>query len=67
MDWSLIPLIFIPTVLGGVFQTLTGFGSGILLMMVLPLFIPLLQASAISTVTGLCLTLSLGISLRKHA
>ena len=67
MDWSLIPLIFIPTLLGGVFQTLTGFGSGILLMMVLPLFVPLLQASAISTVTGLCLTFSLGMSLRRHA
>ena len=67
MDWSQIPIIFIPTLLGGVFQTLTGFGSGILLMMVLPLFVPLLQASAISTVTGLCLTFSLGMSLRRYA
>lgn len=67
MDWSLLPLIFVPTLLGGVFQTLTGFGSGLLLMMVLPLVMPILQASAISTVTGLCLTLSLSISLRKHA
>ena len=52
MEWSLIPLIVISAVLGGAFQTLTGFGSSILLMMVLPLFIPLLQASSISTVTG---------------
>jgi len=66
MDWTLASVIFFPALFGGFFQTVAGFGSGILLMMILPAFLPILQAAAISSITAIYLTGTLALSLRDH-
>jgi len=52
---------------GGVIQTTTGFGYGIFVMLFFPLFLPLLQASALSSMIGMWLSATLAWRYRKHA
>ncbi len=49
-------VVFLAAVLAGVIQTVTGFGSGIFMMLFFPAFFPLLKASALSSSIGLMVT-----------
>ena len=52
--------------LGGAVQGATGFGAGIVQMIFLPLFLPLLQASSLTTIINIWFSLILFIQYRKH-
>ncbi|MDO4460379.1 MAG: sulfite exporter TauE/SafE family protein [Clostridia bacterium] len=51
--------------LGGLVQGITGFGSGIIMMMAFPFFFALPQAAGISGICSLFMTLTLAIKYRK--
>ena len=51
----MLAILFIVAILAGLLQGLTGFGSGIVLMLVLPHYFPILESSAIAGVIGLFL------------
>ena len=53
-------------VLAGIVQGVTGFGSGIVLMMVLPMFFPLPQSAGLSTAICLFLNAMMVYTYRKH-
>lgn len=57
----LFPLCF----MAGLIQTVTGFGSGVVIMLVLPLLMPLIEASTISNSITLFLCTSLAWQYRK--
>lgn len=60
-------LILFPLCLAaGLIQTLTGFGSGVVIMLVLPLLVPLIEASTISNSITLFLCTSLAWQYRKN-
>lgn len=59
-------LIVLITFLAGIVQGVTGFGAGIVMMMILPTFFSLPQSAGISTAIGLFLNLSMVITYRKH-
>lgn len=63
MSWYLIILI---SVIGGVIQTITGFGGGIFLMLFLPYYYSMLQAPAISASIATGLTIMLTWQFRKY-
>ena len=50
-------LLFLVSGISATVQTVTGFGYGIIVMALTPLFLPLEQALAISTTTSLCLNI----------
>lgn len=64
MDFKLIA-VFSGAVIGGISQSLTGFGCGVLLMIFMPLLYPLLQASAVTSAVCIALTVSLAVRFRK--
>ena len=51
--------VFLPCIIGGIIQATTGFGSGIFVMLFFPLFLPILQSSALSTLVGAYACLSI--------
>lgn len=53
-------------VCAGVVQTVTGFGAGIVLMLVMPHFFDMLSASAITSAISLGLTVSLAVQFHKY-
>lgn len=59
--------VFAASIGGSIVQTTTGFGYGIFVMLFFPLFLPLLQASALSTIISMCLSASLAWKYRRHA
>lgn len=59
-------LVFLPALGGGIIQTTTGFGFGLFVMMFYPLFLPVTEASALSSTMSLLLALTLTIRLRRH-
>ncbi len=63
MYW--IPLILI-SFAGGVAHTLTGFGCGLIMMMVFPYLMPMVQAAAMNSLIGGCLSASLIWKYRQH-
>ena len=58
-------MIFLPALVGGTVQSLTGFGSSIFTMLIFPLMFPMLKATALSSFTLLWLNLFLMIQYRK--
>lgn len=52
-------LLFLVSGVSATVQTVTGFGYGIIVMALTPLFLPLEQALAISTTTSLCLNIAI--------
>ncbi len=62
----LMLFVFLPAIGAGLIQTTTGFGGGIFVMLFFPLFIPLLQSSALSTIITLLLSLTLTWKYRRH-
>lgn len=59
--------VFAASIGGSVVQTTTGFGYGIFVMLFFPLFLPLLQSSALSVIISMCLSASLAWKYRRHA
>ena len=66
MDISLVLVIALPALAGGIIQTVTGFGGGIIMMLFFPLVLPILKASALSTLITLYLTASLAWKRRRQ-
>ena len=58
--------ILIPCIGGGLIQGMTGFGSGIFVMMLFPMFLPVLQSSALSTLNSISVSVPLAWRYRKH-
>lgn len=56
----------ITTFLSGSIQALSGFGAGIIMMMIFPYFLPLQRAAALSGLLGLPLAFSIAWKQRKH-
>ena len=52
--------VMMAAAVAGVTQTVTGFGAGIVIMMVLPLFFPVVSAAAINS--SICTALALGLA-----
>lgn len=63
---QLAPMILFPALAAGIIQTVTGFGGGIIMMLFFPLVLPILKASALSTLVTLYLTCTLAWKLRAH-
>ena len=59
--------VFLPCIIGGIIQTTTGFGSGIFIMLFFPLFLPILQSSALSTLVSAWACIMLAWKYRKYA
>ncbi len=59
-------LVVMAAVVAGVVQSVTGFGAGILIMMVLPYFFPVMTSSAISGSITTVLSIGLAWTYRKH-
>jgi uncharacterized membrane protein YfcA len=62
MLWIVLPLI---AALGGIIHTITGFGSGIVMMLFLPSFLDMASAPALSSSINLFLSLILAFKFRK--
>ena len=59
-------IVFLSAVAAGVIQAVTGFGSGVFMMIFFPMILPMLQASALSTAIALAMTLGMTISYRHY-
>ena len=60
-----ILVVMIASMLGGLVQTVTGFGDGIVIMLFLPSLMPVLQASGLNVLITMILNLMLVITFRK--
>lgn len=58
--------VFTPCIMGGVIQATTGFGFGIFVMMFFPLFMFVPQASALSSLVGVLMSVTMYLKYRKH-
>ena len=58
--------VFLIAAMGGVVQAVTGFGAGVVMMLVLPNFFDLLTAPALSSAIALALNTSLAFRFRKY-
>ena len=58
--------VFLIAVLGGAVQAVTGFGAGIVMMLVLPHFFGLITAPALSSAIALALNSSLAFRFRRY-
>ena len=68
MDWNIVTLlvfVFVVSAMGGLTQTVAGFGCGITVMLFLPLMMPLLGASALNSVICSVQNLCLAWGFRK--
>jgi len=59
-------IVFIASVLGGLTQTVTGFGSGIVIMLFLPYIMPVMQASGLSVLVTMILNVTLLAKYWRH-
>ncbi len=59
--------VFLASIGGGLVQASTGFGFGIIVMLFLPIFLPILKSSALSTLMGATACFSLAWKYRKYA
>ena len=62
MDWIVVLMAF----LGGMVQGITGFGGGIVMMMVFPMLFPLTQAAGINGAILVFLNSTMVFVYRKH-
>lgn len=58
-------VVFIASFLGGLIQTVSGFGCGIIIMLFLPYIMPVVQASGLSVLITILLNIMLVIKYRK--
>lgn len=61
-----IMIIILTTIVAGLIQGVTGFGSGIVMMMVFPMLFALPQSAGLSSAIGIFLNLSMVYTYRKH-
>lgn len=66
IDWSLMFYTFVISLGGGFIQAATGFGFGIFVMVFFPLYLPVLQASGLSSVILIFLLSNLAWRYRKY-
>ena len=66
MGWNML-YVFLPATVAGVIQATTGFGAGIFMMLFFPMFLPMIQCSALSSAIGLVNTITMAIMYRKYA
>ncbi|MCI8294390.1 MAG: sulfite exporter TauE/SafE family protein [Lachnospiraceae bacterium] len=66
MKMAIYGLIGLTALCAGVLQGVTGFGAGIVMMMVLPSFFPLNQAAGVSCAIAILLSLSMFLRYRGH-
>lgn len=59
--------VLMPATIAGVIQATTGFGAGIFMMLFFPMFLPMIQCSALSSAVGLISNIKLSIQYRRHA
>lgn len=59
--------VFLPATVAGVIQATTGFGAGIFMMLFFPMFLPMIQCSALSSAIGLMNTAVMAYMYRKYA
>lgn len=64
MDFRLL-IVFAGAMIGGLVQSVTGFGCGVVMMIFMPMLFNLLQASAITSALSIALTVSLAFRFRK--
>ncbi len=62
---SVIIVVGLASVISGLVQSIAGFGSGIVLMLFLPLFLGVVEAAALAGVIATAATLSLALQYRK--
>ena len=63
---TLFAFIFVACASGGLVQTVTGFGAGIILMLFFVYAMPMLQASGLAIIIGTLLSISLLYSFRHY-
>lgn len=61
---EIIYLIFIPAIVAGIVQGVTGFGAGVVMMIFIPLLFNVTQSAAISS--SICVVLSIAMGIRYH-
>lgn len=66
MNWENGLLMFACALAGGLVQSVTGFGAGIMMMIFMPSFLPLLEASAVSSLVTIPMQLALIYNYRKY-
>lgn len=66
MGWNML-FVFLPATVAGLIQATTGFGAGIFMMLFFPMFLPMIQCSALSSAIGLINTVTMAIMYRKYA
>ena len=59
-------IVFLAAAAAGIIQAVTGFGSGVFMMIFLPMILPILNASALSGAITLAATCSISWKYRKH-
>lgn len=59
--------VFLPATVAGVIQATTGFGAGIFMMLFFPMFLPMIQCSALSSAIGLINTIIMTVMYHKYA
>lgn len=68
MEMALTMLyVFLPATVAGVIQATTGFGAGIFMMLFFPMFLPMIQCSALSSAIGMVNTITMAWMYRKYA
>lgn len=58
--------VFLPSVVAGIIQSTTGFGSGVFMMLFFPLFMDMLPAAGLSCLISLACNTNLVMRYRKH-
>ena len=59
--------VMLPALVAGVIQATTGFGAGIFMMLFFPMFLPMIQCSALSGAIGVINNAKLSWQYREHA
>lgn len=59
--------VLLPAIVAGLIQSTTGFGAGIFMMLFFPMFLPMIQCSALSGAIGLISNAKLTLQYRRHA
>ena len=67
MELTKLIIVILFSFLGGVVQTVTGFGGGIVMMLVFPYFFDITKAPALSAAIGMALSGSLTIKFWKKS
>ena len=66
ITWGSGLMMFCSAIAAGIVQSVTGFGAGIVMMVFIPYFLPLLQGATVSTLVSISMQVSMIITYRKH-